>query len=62
MRHAWELVVDVDRAAALSPFLQIAGSLAADIQRGRLRPGDRLPGRPPPVRGLVPTAIRNGRS
>jgi GntR family transcriptional regulator/MocR family aminotransferase len=44
MQRAWELVIDVDRAAALPPFLQIARSLAADIQRGRLRPGDRLPG------------------
>ena len=44
MRPAWELVIDVDRAAALPPFLQIARSLTADIQRGRLRPGDRLPG------------------
>jgi GntR family transcriptional regulator / MocR family aminotransferase len=40
----WELVVDVDRDAALPPFLQIARALASDIQRGRLRPGDRLPG------------------
>lgn len=44
MRRAWEFAIDVDRAAALPPFLQIARSLAADIQRGRLRPGDRLPG------------------
>src|SRR5712691_7623068 len=43
-RSPWEPVIDVDRAAALPPFLQIARSLAADIQRGRLRPGDRLPG------------------
>ena len=43
-RDRWELVLDVDRAASLPPFLQIARSLAADIQRGRLRPGDRLPG------------------
>ncbi len=34
----------LDRDAALPPFLQIARALAADIQRGRLRPGDRLPG------------------
>ena len=37
-------MIDVDREAALPPFLQIARALAADIQRGRLRPGDRLPG------------------
>src|SRR5262249_48176082 len=41
---SWELVIEIDRDAALPPFLQIARSLAADIQRGRLRPGDRLPG------------------
>lgn len=44
MPRPWELVIDVDRAAALPPFLQIARALAAEIQRGRLRPGDRLPG------------------
>jgi GntR family transcriptional regulator/MocR family aminotransferase len=44
MRRPWELVLDLDRDAALPPFLQIARSLTADIQRGRLRPGDRLPG------------------
>ncbi len=44
MRRPWELVIDLDRDAAPPPFLQIARSLAADIQRGRLRPGDRLPG------------------
>ena len=43
-RNPWELVIDVDRDADLPPFLQIARALAADIQRGRLRPGDRLPG------------------
>jgi GntR family transcriptional regulator/MocR family aminotransferase len=37
-------VIDLDREAVLPPFLQIARALAADIQRGRLRPGHRLPG------------------
>ena len=40
----WQPLLDVDRDATLPPFLQIARSLTADIQRGRLRPGDRLPG------------------
>ena len=44
MRRSWELVIDLDRDSALAPFLQIARALTADIQRGRLRPGDRLPG------------------
>jgi GntR family transcriptional regulator/MocR family aminotransferase len=43
-RGLWELPIEIDRAAALPPFLQIVRSLSADIQRGRLRPGDRLPG------------------
>ena len=44
MRNSWEPAIAVDRAAALPPFLQIARSLSDDIRRGRLRPGDRLPG------------------
>jgi GntR family transcriptional regulator / MocR family aminotransferase len=44
MRRSWELAIDFDRDTALPPFLQIARALAADIQRGRLRPGHRLPG------------------
>jgi GntR family transcriptional regulator/MocR family aminotransferase len=43
-RSAWEPGIDVDRDSSIPPFLQIARSLAGDIQRGRLRPGDRLPG------------------
>src|SRR5260370_37718478 len=46
-RSHWEPVIEIDRDAAIPPFLQIARSLAADIQRGRLRPGDRLPGSRP---------------
>jgi GntR family transcriptional regulator/MocR family aminotransferase len=44
MRRPWDLVLDVERNAALPPFLQIARALTEDIQRGRLRPGDALPG------------------
>src|SRR5689334_21835806 len=44
MKRLWELALDIDRRAALPPFLQIARALVADVQRGRLRPGDRLPG------------------
>jgi GntR family transcriptional regulator/MocR family aminotransferase len=43
-RKHWEPGIEIDRDGALPPFLQIARSLAADIQRGRLRPGDSLPG------------------
>jgi GntR family transcriptional regulator/MocR family aminotransferase len=40
----WELAVALDRAGGTPVFLQIAGSLADDIRRGRLRPGQALPG------------------
>jgi GntR family transcriptional regulator/MocR family aminotransferase len=41
---AWTMTLAVDRRASLPPFLQIARALAAEIERGRFRPGDRLPG------------------
>jgi GntR family transcriptional regulator/MocR family aminotransferase len=44
MRRPWQLVIDVERDPGLPPFLQIAHALAGEIQRGRLRAGDRLPG------------------
>jgi GntR family transcriptional regulator/MocR family aminotransferase len=44
IRRDWPFAIDVDRAAPLPAFLQIARALTAEIQRGRLRPGDRLPG------------------
>ncbi|HMF95783.1 MAG TPA: PLP-dependent aminotransferase family protein [Vicinamibacterales bacterium] len=44
MRRAWDLVLDLDRTATLPPSLQIARAVSADIQRGRLRAGERLPG------------------
>src|SRR5262245_19676704 len=44
--------MDVDRDAGLPPFLQIARTFASEIQRGRLRPGDRLPGSRPLAVGL----------
>ena len=40
----WELAVALDRAGGTPVFLQIAGSLSDDIRRGRLRPGQALPG------------------
>jgi GntR family transcriptional regulator / MocR family aminotransferase len=40
----WEYPVPVDRASDVPIYVQIARSLADDIRRGRLRPGDRLPG------------------
>src|SRR5919198_6263974 len=40
----WEFALGVDRSREISLVQQIARALTADIQRGRLRPGDRLPG------------------
>jgi GntR family transcriptional regulator / MocR family aminotransferase len=40
----WELVFEIDRARGMSYVRQIATALTGEIQRGRLRPGDRLPG------------------
>src|SRR5262245_64882696 len=40
----WQLIVDIDRSAALTIPRQLAQALTADIVRGRLRPGQRLPG------------------
>ena len=44
MRREWRFDLDIDRASTLPPFLQIARALTDEIRRGRLRPGDRLPG------------------
>ena len=44
MRRQWRFDIRLDRSATLPPFLQIARALTDDIRRGRLRPGDRLPG------------------
>lgn len=44
MRRTWHFALEVDRRSSLPPFLQIARALTSDIRRGRLRPGDRLPG------------------
>src|SRR5262245_30992870 len=44
MRRDWRFDLEIDRASALPPFLQIARALTDEIRRGRLRPGDRLPG------------------
>ncbi len=44
MGRGFELVLALDSDPTLPPFLRIARSLVADIRRGRLRPGSRLPG------------------
>ena len=44
-RGRWEFAVTLDRGPAAIPiFRRIARALADDIRRGRLKPGDRLPG------------------
>ncbi|HEX2454025.1 MAG TPA: PLP-dependent aminotransferase family protein [Vicinamibacterales bacterium] len=40
----WELVFEIDRTGGTSYVRQIAKALSEEIQRGRLRPGNRLPG------------------
>jgi GntR family transcriptional regulator / MocR family aminotransferase len=40
----WEFVFTLERQRGVPLFQQIARAIAADIRRGRLRPGDRLPG------------------
>lgn len=40
----WQIAVTLDPAGDLPVFVQIAHAVAADIRRGRLRPGDPLPG------------------
>lgn len=40
----WQIAVTLDPAGDLPLFVQIAQAIAADIRRGRLRPGDPLPG------------------
>jgi GntR family transcriptional regulator/MocR family aminotransferase len=41
---SWEFVFGIDRSRGTPISQQIARALAAEIQRGRLRPGDALPG------------------
>ena len=41
---SWIFALELDRTAGRALTQQIAGALSADILRGRLRPGDRLPG------------------
>src|SRR5262245_49680897 len=43
-RRDWQFDIEIVRRDAQPPFLQIARALTDDIRRGRLRPGDRLPG------------------
>ncbi|HSB63388.1 MAG TPA: PLP-dependent aminotransferase family protein [Thermoanaerobaculia bacterium] len=40
----WEFPIALDRTKELPLFLQVARSISEDIRRGRLKPGDRLPG------------------
>ena len=42
--RTWELAIALDPAGRLPLFLQIARAITEDVRRGRLRPGDALPG------------------
>jgi GntR family transcriptional regulator / MocR family aminotransferase len=44
MARGWEFIVNVASDSPQPLFLRIAGAIARDIRRGRLRPGERLPG------------------
>jgi len=41
---AWELTFSLEPKETLPVFLQIARAVVEDVRRGRLRPGDELPG------------------
>jgi GntR family transcriptional regulator/MocR family aminotransferase len=43
-RTGWEFGLDVSRGSPRPLFIQIAAAIVDDILRGRLRPGDALPG------------------
>jgi GntR family transcriptional regulator/MocR family aminotransferase len=40
----WELTVPLDEGSPTPRFVQISRAIAEDVRRGRLRPGDALPG------------------
>ena len=42
--RGWELGLELDPRSRVPIFLQIARAVADDVRRGRLRPGDALPG------------------
>ena len=42
--RCWELAIEIDPAREQPLFLQLANAIAEDIRRGRLKPGDALPG------------------
>ena len=42
--RAWDVPVSLDPSSGTPLFLQISRALAADIRRGRLKPGEALPG------------------
>jgi GntR family transcriptional regulator / MocR family aminotransferase len=44
MMPSWDLAVGLDARADTPIFLQIARAISDDVRRGRLRPGDALPG------------------
>src|SRR6185503_9725849 len=40
----WQLVLPIERPSTTPMFIQIARAISAEVRRGRLRPGDPLPG------------------
>src|ERR1700748_104282 len=42
--RGWEVAVDLRRDGAQPIFLRLARAISDDVRRGRLKPGDALPG------------------
>lgn len=40
----WEFLLELDRRSTVPLYRQIAAGIMSDVRRGRLRPGDPLPG------------------
>jgi len=48
----WELTIELDRRKRVPLYLQIARAISENVRRGRLHPGDLLPGTPTLARSL----------
>jgi len=44
MLRPWKINIQLDKKSGKAVYLQIADAIVSDIQSGRLKPGDALPG------------------
>lgn len=44
MLRPWKIEIQLDKKSGKAVYLQIADAIVSDIQSGRLKPGDALPG------------------